>query len=607
MKKSRTILMVCALASCLGVTPVVAQQNQEQTAAYYFDHGEFAQAAQLYESLYKRTTNKYYYQRLLTTYLELGEYRDAAKLVERRRKSNPKDLYLYVDEGSVYLRQNDEKKAKKCFDKAIDAITSNLQPVPDLAMAFINAGQPNYAARTYLTARERTKNRTLYFNELVAVYQRMGDYGAMTGEYFDLLDFQPGMMSSVQVSMQKTLQEAPDDKLADGVRKALVSRVREHPDNKTYLEMMIWFALQQKDFRFALEQAEAIDARFADKGGQEILRVAKIAQNNGALDVAADGYRQLQTKGKESPYYFESRVGELEVEFARINKNYHIDAGDLERLAKKYTDAFEELGKNDRTLTLMRNYANLMGYHGGNTQAAADILDDILEMPRLKPQLRDEVKLELGDLLLFAGEVWDASLLYMQVEKANKNDVLGATAKYKNAKLSYYNHDFEWANSQLKVLRSSTSKLVANDAMELSLLISDNMEDDSTYGMLEVFADADLMLYRNMLDSAWEGYSYIETHALSHPLLDEVLMRKAQIRMKQARYLEADSLLQKVVDFYPYDITADDALMTLGELNEEKLNNPTKAMECYEKLLLDYPNSLYTDRARKRYNALKTK
>ena len=148
--------MVCALASCLGVTPVVAQQNQEQTAAYYFDHGEFAQAAQLYESLYKRTTNKYYYQRLLTTYLELGEYRDAAKLVERRRKSNPKDLYLYVDEGSVYLRQNDEKKAKKCFDKAIDAITSNLQPVPDLAMAFINAGQPNYAARTYLTARERT-------------------------------------------------------------------------------------------------------------------------------------------------------------------------------------------------------------------------------------------------------------------------------------------------------------------------------------------------------------------------------------------------------------------------------------------------------------------
>ena len=249
MEKIRTILIACFLASFIGATPVVAQQNLEQTAAYYFDHGEYAQAAQLYEGLYKRTTNKYYYQRLLATYLELGEYRDAVKLVERRRKNNSKDLYLYVDEGSVYLHQKDEKKAQKCFNKAIDAITADLQPVPDLAMAFINAGQLNFAARTYLTSREKTKNRTLYFNELIAVYQQMGDYGAMTGEYFDLLDNQPRMLNSVQVSMQKALQEAPDNKLANGVRKALVSRVREHPDNKTYLEMMIWFALQQKDFR----------------------------------------------------------------------------------------------------------------------------------------------------------------------------------------------------------------------------------------------------------------------------------------------------------------------------------------------------------------------
>ena len=231
--------------------------------------------------------------------------------------------------------------------------------------------------------------------------------------------------------------------------------------------------------------------------------------------------------------------------------------------------------------------------------------DDLLALPRLKPAVRDEVKLELGDLLLFAGEIWDASLLYMQVEKANKDDVLGAMAKYKNAKLSYYNHDFEWAKSQLNVLRASTSKLIANDAMELSLLISDNMEDDSTYGMLELFAEADLLLYRNLLDSAWNGFDEINRRVLAHPLFDDVLMKKAQIRMKQARYTEADSLLQRVVDFYPEDITADDALMMRAELNEERLNNPALARECYEKLLIDYPTSLYVDRARKRYNALK--
>ena len=401
--------------------------------------------------------------------------------------------------------------------------------------------------------------------------------------------------------------EAPDGRLAEGIRKALVQRVREHPENQTYLEMMIWFSIQQKDFRFALTQAQAVDARFPDKGSEQIFRVARIAFENEAYDVAADAYRLLQQKGTENQYYFDSRVGELEVDFARINHNYSIDSKDFLALKKKYEDAFAELGKNERTIPLMRHYATLMAYHGNDAQAAVSMLDDVLEIPRLKPAVRDEVKLELGDLLLFAGSIWDASLLYMQVEKANKNDLLGAQAKFKNAKLSYFNHDFEWANSQLKVLRSSTSKLIANDAMELSLLISDNMEDDSTYGMLELFADADLLLYQNQLDSAWNGFDEINRNALSHPLFDEVLMRKAQIRMKQARYDEADSLLQRLVDFYPTDLTADDALMMMAELNESQLNNPTKARECYEKLLLDYPTSLYVDRARKRYNALKAK
>lgn len=599
---------ILLIAWCLSlISGAWAQQTNEQLAAYYFDHGEFAQASQLYEGLYKQTTNKYYYQRLLATYMELGEYRDAIRLVERRQKGFPKELTLMVDEGQVYLRQKQEKKALKAFDKAIESIGSDLQPVPDLAQAFISAGRYGYAARTYLTARSKTRNRTLYFNELIGVYQLMGDYEAMTGEYFDLLDNNPGMIRSVQVSMQKALLEAPDRRLADGVRRALVARVQEHPGNKTYLEMMIWYSLQQNDFRFALEQAEAVDIRFPDMGGDQVMRVAQIAYNNDALEVAGDAYRYMQRKGADSPHYFESRMGELEVEFARVNNNYTLDSKDLASLRARYLAAFDELGKNERTIPLLRHYASLMAYHGGDAQAAVSALDDVLEIPRLKPQIRDEVKLELADLLLFAGQTWDASLLYMQVEKANKNDLLGAQAKYRNARLSYYNHDFEWANSQLKVLRSSTSKLVANDAMELSLLISDNMEDDSTYGMLELFADADLMLYRNLLDSAWAGYDAIQRAVLSHPLFDEILMRKAQIRMKQARYTEADSLLQRLIEFYPYDITADDALMLRAELNEERLGNTDVARQCYEKLLLDYPTSLYTDRARKRYNALKTK
>ena len=589
----------------LGAVPCLAQESQEQLASHYFSNGEYAQAAELYETLYQRAPNKFYYQMLFRSYLELGQYRDAERLAERRLRQYPQELYLYVDEGRVHERKGEPRKAAKAFDTAVEKVGMDTKQITELTQAFESADHAEYAIKTYLQARKRMKNEYVFVSELATLYERTGQYEAMMQEYFDLLDKMPNMMGSIQISLQRVLNETANPKIAEGLRTALVQRVQQHPENKQYLDMMIWFSLQQKDFAFAMAQAKAVDARFPEQGGEPLMRVAAIAQSNAAYDVAQECYAAVAKKGEESPYYFDSRVGELDVRFARINRNFPIENKRLWQLLHDYEALFAELGKNVQTVKLMRNYADLMAYYADSLQRAADMLYDILELPKLPPKERDETKLALGDLMLFAGEVWDASLLYMQVEKANKNDVLGSQAKFKNAKLSYYNHDFLWAKTQLDVLRASTTKLIANDAMELSLLISDNMDEDSTYGMLERYADADLLLYRNQLDSAWEAFDAVATSALSHPLFDEVLLQKAKIRIRQQRYAEADTLLQQLVDLYPDDILADDALMLLAELNDNQLSHLERARECYEKLILDYPTSLYVDRARKRYNELK--
>ena len=596
------VLMVLAMLCAL---PCRAQQTQEQLAQHYYTNGDFAQAAELYEAMYKRAPNKFYYQMLFRSYIELEQYKDAEHLAERRLKQYAKELDLYVDMGRVLERRGEAKKAAKRYEAAVEAVGYDTKQIADLVQAFETAGRPEYAVKVYLEARKKMRNDYIYVGELATLYQRSGNYEAMMQEYFDLLDKQPKMVNQVQISLQKVLSETSNPKVVEGLRSALVQRVQQHPENHTYLEMMIWFSLQQKDFQFAMVQAKAVDARFKDLGGETLMRVANIAQSNGAYDVARECYATVAKKGKDGPYYFESRVGELDVQFACINKNFPLENKQLRKLLNDYDAAFAELGKNEQTIRLMRNYADLMAYYADSLQPAADMLYDILDLPKLSPQDRDEAKLALGDLLLFAGEVWDASLLYMQVEKSNKNDVIGSMAKFKNAKLSYYNHDFLWAKTQLDVLRSSTSKLIANDAMELSLLISDNMEEDSTFGMLERYAEADMLLYRNMLDSAWDAFDGIATSALSHPLFDEVLLQKAKIRMRQQRYVEADSLLGQLAVMYAEDILADDALMLRGQLNENQLGDIDRARECYEKIILDYPTSLYVDEARKRYNSLK--
>lgn len=599
------LLILCMFAFLVLPFALHAQQTKEQLASYYFSHGEYEKAVELYEPLYDKTSNRFYYQMLCQAYVELHEYRKAESLIGKRIKRFPKETSLYVDWGNLLEKKGDTKKALKKYDEGLEKIGFDTRQVSDMALAFDNIGRLDYAVKVYLAARAKSKNSYLYVSELASLYARMGDYDAMMKEYFDLLDNSPGSMGSIQISLQKLMSETSNPQMEEGLRRMLVRRVQAQPENKLNLDMMIWFSLQQKDFPFAFTQAKAVDARFPDLKGEPLMRVAQIAHSNGAFDVALDCYSILVKKGAENPYYFDSRVGELQVSFARINSSYPLLASDRTVLEARYRSAFDELGKNLNTVPLMRDYAKLMAYYSNDVQAASDILYDILDIPKLPPKVRDEVKLELGDLLLFAGEIWDASLLYMQVEKANKEDVLGSKAKFKNAKLSYFNHDFLWSRSQLEVLRASTTKLIANDAMELSLLISDNMEEDSTFDMLELFADADLLLYRNQLDAAWDGFDAITRRTLSHPLFDEVLMKKAQIRMKQGRYLEADSLLAHLCDFYADDILADDALMMRAELNEIQLKNIEQARLCYEKLILDYPSSLYVARARNRYNEMK--
>ena len=582
-----------------------AQQSNEQMASFYYQNGEFDKAIELYEPLYQRTQNRFYYQMLYESFLATERLKEAEKLAEKRLRQYPSEISLYVDLGQIQLRRGEKKKAEKTLLTAIEKLGNDSRQLSDLVQSFQNIRRPDLAVKAYLQQRERQRNPFAYVMELATLYQAMGDYESMTAEYFSLLDNSPGNMGSIQIALQKALSETSNPKLADGLRSTLVSRVQKDPNNRYYLDMMIWFSLQQKDFQFAWEQARAVDQRFPSQGEEQIFRVAAIAHNNSDYATAASCYRYLIGKGAANQYYFDSRVGELRVKFDRINKGYSISAPELTALKAEYQAALDELGKEPRTVPLMRNYAYLLAYYADDVALASDLLYDIIEMPQIKAQLRDEVKLDLGDLLLFSGSTWDASLLYSQVEKANKNDLLGSQAKFRNAKLSYYNNDFEWAKSQLDVLRASTSKLIANDAMQLSLLISDNMEVDSTFDMLELYAAADLDLYRNRLEEAWQGLESIAIRTLSHPLLDEVLLQKARIRIKQARYAEADSLLQHLVDFYPHDILADDALLLMAELNEDHLNNMERARSCYERILLDYPSSLYTDRARRRYNELK--
>jgi len=590
------------------ITPTMQQKQEEQVteklAFQYYGDKEYEKALGFFQELYSKQPTYHLYTYNLYCLIALNRFPEAEKLVRSKMKDEP-GVYRYeVDLGYIYLLTDKPDKATKIFDEVIGNMKPNKASINEIANAFTNRQLYDYTIKTYVRGRELMQYTEPFHQELARMYEMNGNYSAMIEEYLDLLEIDPSQLEQVQNRFQNVLNKDLDNKISDLLRQALLKRNQRSPDNRDYGEMLLWLSVQQKDFEFALIQARSIDTRF-NEGGLLIFSVANLSLANHEYDVAIEAFNNLIKRGPSNPYYAESLTGALQAKFLRIIEGYNYQAGDLKSLQQEYNNALSELGRNARTLVLIRDLAHLEAFYLDQLDGAVQLLEEALEIPGAQEKVKADIKLELGDIYLFTGEVWEASLLYSQVEKTFKNDPTGHEAKFRNARLSYYIGEFDWAKAQLDVLKAATSKLIANDAMDLALLISDNMDPDSTYTGLVYYSRADLYRYRGQDSLALETLDSISMLGLYHSLDDEVLYSKAGIYIKKKQYLEADSMFAKIVKVYPDDILADNALFERAELQAGALNNKTMAMELYQQLMLDYTGSLFATEARKRFRQLR--
>ncbi len=586
-----------------GIQQQQKKESDEQLAVQYFQNKEYEKAVVLYESLYKQNKNTVYYTYYLYCLVLLQEYKKAEKIVKDQIKDNPGDLKYFVDMGYIYTEEGDQSKAKRQFEDAIKDMQPDRMKIIDLANAFLYRGQTDYAVETYKRGNQIIGDYPFH-RELGSLYAQTGNYTMMVEEFLDYLDFDNRNMPVVKASLQNVLSEDHDNIVSQLLRTSLLKRIQKNPDKVYYSEMLLWLSIQEKDFEMALIQAKAIDRRLGEDG-ERIYELAGLCVDNQEYDAAIEAYKYILKKGENNLLYIDSKIGILNARYLKVTKSYNYTTNDLLELKKDYKSVLDEYGKNASTIVVMRYLASLDAFYLDKTEDATSLLYEAIAIPNAAPERVAECKIELADILLFTGDVWEAKLMYGQVEMAFKNDPIGYEAKFKNAKLSFYIGEFGWAKAQLDVLKAATSKLIANDALQFSLLISDNISTDSSTAELAMYARADLLLYRNKYDLALATLDSIFTLATWHPIFDEVLYKKAEIEIKIRNFDKAAGFLSEIVDKYPHDITADDALFMLAELNEQQFNNKDKAMELYEKLLKDYPGSLYVVDARKRFRYLR--
>jgi len=590
------------------VSFISAQVNSDVQKARlcneYYNNGEFQKAAECYKDLHEKDkVQDYYYQRLLACLLELQQYDDADKMIRKAIKAAPDKVERYVHLGSNLEKQTKNTEAKEQYDKALKLLPASQVQISNLANSFINIKKFDYALQSYEKGEKLLKEKSLFAYEMAGVYREKADAAKMTECYLNALEYMPNRLTNIQAYLQRYLPEMTAS--YDELKKQLYARMQKDPAASLYPELLIWVYILENDFESALVQSKAMDKRL-DENGSRIFKLAQMAVNEKQYEAAVLCFEYIiNEKGKSCYYYIDSKQQLLATRLTMLTAGFNHSKEEIKILEKEYESFLEEFGKSKKTAIIMQELAQLEAFYLNNFPKSIKIMEELIAIPMLDRNLMADSKIKLGDYYLMLGEIWEASLLYSQVDKEMKDAPLGEMARYKNAKLSYYKGDFDWAQDQLDVLKGSTSELISNDAIDVSVFIMEHYNLDTGATNMRFFAEADLLIFQNRFDEAFQKMDSLLEKSPTHGLGDDVYLAKSKIFIQKRQFDKAIELLEKIVAEYKDGILSDNALFKMAEIQETEFKNKVKAMELYEKILMDYSGSTYTVEARKRFRKLR--
>ncbi len=587
----RLLFLIFILSSCIGLA------QEDFLAKQYLTNGDYEKALVFYEKLVETNPRRTdYAEGLVSCYQQLERYDEAEAFLLQKIEDSYAFPTFYIELGYNFTLKNEPEKANVYYDKAIKKIEDNPNYGYSVGYRFQKYALLDYAVQAYTKAME-LKPELNYDFQLARIYGEQGDVEKMYQSYLNLIWEGRTSHSNVLRNIDDFISEDPSNENNILLRKVLLQNAQKAPDI-LWNQLLSWLFVQQKQYNSAFGQEKAIFKRSEGQSVDRLENLGVIALEDKDMETATSIYEYIvdNTENPRTKLSAELRL----IDIALENPTEKV----VKEVESKFKDLVETYGIQSSTLQLQIAYANFLTFKKEQPEPAIDMLKQSLELPMGRMTMA-YVKLALGDILVFDQRFNEALILFTQVQKSVKNDVLGQDARFKVAQTSFYKGDFDWALTQLKVLRSSTSQLIANDAMQLSLLISDNSLEDSTQTALKKYARADLLAYQNKSKEAIEVLEDILQNHKGEKIEDEALLKQAELLVAQKNYESAEFNYQKIVEFYADGILADDAHYALGELYENILNEPEKAKSHYEKIIYNYQDSYYFPQARKNFRRLR--
>ncbi|HPF10452.1 MAG TPA: tetratricopeptide repeat protein [Flavobacteriaceae bacterium] len=584
------------LAVILFFVGGISIAQNDLLAKNYFEQGEYEKALSLYKKLVAQTPgNNNYFIGLIKTYQQLEQFQEAESRLEERLNTPRPAPDLFVELGHNFTLQQQDSLANVQFRKAIDFVKQNPVYTYIVGRAFTEYSLLDEAIIVYEWSMQTDPSRDFYL-QLAQIYGEKGDLEKMFEMYLSLIKTNPDFGNSIKRSFSQYIDEDPLNESNQMLRKALLKKLQQDPD-VLYNELLSWLFIQQKEYKKAFVQEKAIYTRRGETL-EGLIDLGRIALEDEHYGDAKEIVQFIVDRASNIPTKIEAYQQLMLIEINLADKK------DFPKIDQQFKELFQTYGNGRETYALQLDYNDFLAYQFDKKEEAIQNLKALTKQD-LSVYQEARVKLKLADILVFDERFNEALIYYSQVQNKVKNDVLAQEARFKVARTSYFKGDFQWAQVQLDVLKKSASQLIANDAMQLSLMISDNSLEDSTQTALRKYAKADLRDLQHHYQEASDILKDLLLNNKGEAVEDEALLKLGSIYEKLHEYPLAETQYLKLIELYNDDILADDAHFRLGLLYQNQLAAPQKAKEQFEIIIFDFEDSIYFVEARKRFRMLR--
>ncbi len=578
-----------------------AQENVDEALAFqYYQQADYEKATVLLEKLFNQTKSDAYFELYFNALIKIKKYKESELILKKLLKQNPDKHQYNIALGRVYQESGRTAEANKIYLEVINNIPKDENKIRQIANDFYRFEAYDMAVSVFLQGRKVLADEQLFTFDLLSIYRYKKNKTMLIQEYLNILGTLPQMLPQAQNTFASVFEDDSDYQL---LQLALFKKIQKEPQLEVFSEMLIWQFVQQKEYELALRQLIAQDKR-TNGNGITLYNTANTFIANKAYTTAIKAYEYILTKGTETEIYIPAKIELINAKYElAITGKY--DKPNIKALADQYQEILTTYGKIPQTLFALKKLAYLQAYYLNDLKEAEATLEAGIKISGLPKSEVAQLKIELGDIYLLSKQPWEAILVYEQVSKQFEGQVIGSEARYRSAKLNFYVGDFGYAKSQADVLKASTSTLIANDALNLSLLISDNLLSKNDSLALTMYADADMLQFMNKTNEALEKLDSIDILFQNNSLTDDILMAKAKIYVKENELTKGTAALKDLITNHNTSIWIDDALFMFADILEKKLNNPEEAKKLYQQLVNDYPGSMFNAEARKRFRNIR--